>query len=67
MLHHLRQAGGCPEQIIDEAGLETLARGTTGVPRLLNQAGHQALLLADTAGMNLVDAEAALEALAALA
>jgi type II secretory pathway predicted ATPase ExeA len=66
LLHHLRQAGGCPEKIIDESGLETLARGTTGIPRLLNQAGHQALLLAESAGMNIVDAEAALEALAAL-
>ena len=66
MLHHLRQAGGCPEKIMDEAGLEVLARGTKGIPRLLNQAGHQALLLADAAEMNQVDAEAAMEALATL-
>ncbi len=66
LLHHLRQAGGCPEKIIDDAGLEVLARGTGGVPRLLNQAGHQALLLADAGDLRLVDAEAALEALAIL-
>jgi len=66
LLHHLRQAGGRPENIIDEAGLEVLARGTKGVARLLNQAGHQALLLADAADMSVVDAEAALEALALL-
>jgi general secretion pathway protein A len=66
LLHHLRQAGGRPENIIDEAGLEVLARGTKGVPRLLNQAGHQALLLADAADLSGVDAEAALEALAML-
>lgn len=66
LLHHLRHAGGRPEQIIDEAGLEVLARGTKGIPRLLNQAGHQALLLADAAEANIVDAEAALEALSAL-
>src|SRR5207253_2966882 len=66
LLHHLRQAGGRPEKIIDEAGLEVLAHGTKGIPRLLNQAGQQALLVADAAGLNLVDAEAALEALALL-
>jgi type II secretory pathway predicted ATPase ExeA len=66
LLHHLRQAGGTVEKIIDEAGLEVLARGTHGVPRLLNQAGHQALLLGDAAGLDIVDAEAALEALALL-
>ena len=66
LLHHLRQAGGRSEKIIDEAGLEVLARGTRGIPRLLNQAGHQALLLADAADLQRVDAEAALEALAVL-
>jgi type II secretory pathway predicted ATPase ExeA len=66
LLHHLRQAGGHPENIVDEAALEVLARGTAGVPRLLNQAGHQALLAADAADMTIVDAEAALEALSAL-
>jgi type II secretory pathway predicted ATPase ExeA len=64
LLHHLRQAGGRPERIIDDAALEVLARGAKGIPRLLNQAGHQALLLADAAGLAMVDAEAALEALA---
>ncbi len=66
LLHHLRLAGGIPEKIIDEAGLEVLARGTKGIPRLLNQAGHQALLVADAGDLDLVDAEAALEALALL-
>ena len=66
LLHHLRQAGGRPERIIDDAGLEVLARGAKGIPRLLNQAGHQALLLADAAGLAMVDAEAALEALSVL-
>lgn len=66
LLHHLRLAGGRPERIIDEAALEVLARGTQGVPRLLNQAAHQALLLADVGELDKVDAEAALEALAVL-
>ncbi|MBI3410555.1 MAG: AAA family ATPase [Planctomycetes bacterium] len=62
--HHLRAAGGDPARIIDEAGLEVLARGSKGIPRLLNQAANQALLLADAGDLALVDAEAALEALA---
>jgi general secretion pathway protein A len=64
--HHLRQAGGQPEKVIDEAALEVLARGCGGVPRRLNQAAHQALLLADAGELRSVDAEAALEALSLL-
>jgi general secretion pathway protein A len=66
LLHHLRLAGARPDKVIDSSGLEVLARGTHGIPRLLNQAAHQALVLADSADMDCVDAEAALEALAAL-
>src|SRR5262249_7006930 len=66
LLHHLRAAGGRPERVITEDGLELLARQTGGVPRLLNQAAHQALTLADSADASLVEAEAALEALALL-
>ena len=66
LLHHLRMAGGRPERIADEAALEVLARGTHGFPRLLNQAAHQAFLLADAGDLSKVDAEAALEALAVL-
>jgi type II secretory pathway predicted ATPase ExeA len=66
LLHHLRLAGGKPDKIMDESGLEVLARGTQGIPRLLNHAAHQALSLADAAEMDMVDAEAALEALAIL-
>jgi hypothetical protein len=66
LLHHLRAAGGRPERVITEDALELLARQTAGVPRLLNQAAHQALALADSADTGLVDAEAAIEALALL-
>lgn len=66
LLHHVRLAGGKPERIFDESALEVLARGTRGLPRLLNQAAHQALLLADVAELDRLDAEAALEALAVL-
>ena len=43
-----------------------LARSTHGVPRLLGQAAHKALALAASAEVDIVDAEAAMEALAVL-
>jgi type II secretory pathway predicted ATPase ExeA len=66
LLHLLRVAGGRPEQIFSGEALEVLARGSGGVPRLLNQAAHRALVLAHGAGAEQVDAEAALEALVLL-
>ena len=63
LVHHLRVAGGRPEELFDDTALEIHARGTHGIPRLLNQAGHQALVIASQADMTRVDAEAALEAL----
>jgi type II secretory pathway predicted ATPase ExeA len=63
LLHQVRQAGGQPHELWSEEALEMLARGTGGVPRLLNQAAHQALTLACAAGASLVDAEAVLEAM----
>lgn len=66
LLHHLRLAGGRPQEILSDEAVEILARGGQGVPRLLNQAAHQALTLAHEAGAAQVDAEAALEALGVL-
>jgi type II secretory pathway predicted ATPase ExeA len=66
LIHHLRRAGGRPERIVTDEALEVLARGAGGVPRQLNQAMHQALQLAHSAGAAQVDAEAAVEALALL-
>jgi type II secretory pathway predicted ATPase ExeA len=66
LLHHIRAACGRPERIITDEALTILARGSQGVPRLLNQAAHQALTLAFEADAAQVDAEAALEALALL-
>jgi type II secretory pathway predicted ATPase ExeA len=63
LLHRVRAAGGRPDSVFSDEALEILARGGRGVPRLLNQAAHQALLLAHAAGSRQVDAEAALEAL----
>lgn len=66
LLHHLRGAGVRPEQVFSEEALELLARSANGVPRLLNQIGHQSLQLAQAAGAEIVDAEVVLEALAQL-
>jgi type II secretory pathway predicted ATPase ExeA len=66
LLHHLRVAGGKPERLFADEALELLCRQTRGVPRLLNQAAHQALRLAAEADAAQVDAEAVLEALAML-
>jgi type II secretory pathway predicted ATPase ExeA len=66
LLHHLRAAGGRPEGLMADEALAILARGTRGIPRLLNQAAQQALDLAGANGAASVDAEAALEALASL-
>jgi type II secretory pathway predicted ATPase ExeA len=66
LLHHLRRAGARPESLISDEALEILARHTRGVPRLLNQAARQALILANDAEAAYVDVEAALEALTAL-
>lgn len=66
LVHHVRLAGGRPEKLFFDNALAILARGTSGVPRLLNQATSQALLLAEQADMEGVDEEAVLEALAQL-
>jgi type II secretory pathway predicted ATPase ExeA len=66
LLHHLRVAGGRPERIMADEALEMLARGTRGIPRLLNQAAHQAFHLTSEAGAGQVDVEAVLEALSLL-
>lgn len=66
LLHHVRLAGGKPEKIFDDTALETIARGAQGIPRCLNQAAHQAMVLAAEGELAKVDAEAALEALAQL-
>jgi general secretion pathway protein A len=66
LLHHLRLAGGKPENIFDDTALEAIARGADGIPRCLNQAAHLAMVLANEGELPKVDAEAALEALSML-
>ncbi|MFL5245422.1 MAG: ExeA family protein [Gemmataceae bacterium] len=64
--HHVRAAGAQLGELFTEEALALLARGTKGIPRLLNQAAHQSLQLAEEAESMPVDAEAALEALSGL-
>jgi type II secretory pathway predicted ATPase ExeA len=64
--HQLRLAGGRPEVVIADEAVVLLAQACRGIPRLLNQAAHQALLLAFEASAPQTDVEAALEALNAL-
>ncbi len=66
LLHHLRAAGARPEEVLAGDALELLARSTCGVPRLLNQAAHQAFRLATEADAGQVDVEAVMEALSIL-
>jgi type II secretory pathway predicted ATPase ExeA len=66
LLHHLRIAGGRPDDLLTEDALTLLARGARGIPRLLNRVGHQALLVAHAAAVDQVDVEVALETLGLL-
>jgi hypothetical protein len=66
LAHRIRAAGGRPEAVFADEALQLLATATQGVPRLLNQAAHQALALAYGSGASIVDVEAALESLAML-
>jgi type II secretory pathway predicted ATPase ExeA len=63
LVQHIRASGGRPQSIFTDEALEVLAVGTRGIPRLLNQTGNQALLLAQSANLSAVDAEVAMEAL----
>jgi type II secretory pathway predicted ATPase ExeA len=63
ILQQLRSAGGRPEAILTDEALAILVQGSRGIPRILNQSAHQAMLLAHSVGQSEVDAEAALESL----
>jgi type II secretory pathway predicted ATPase ExeA len=66
LAQHIRAVGGRSQKVFTDEALEVLAAGARGLPRLLNQAGHQSLLLAQSANLGAVDAEVALEALSIL-
>jgi type II secretory pathway predicted ATPase ExeA len=66
VLHQLRVCGARPDTVMAEDALELLVKAAQGLPRVLNQAAHQALALTCQAGAGRVDAEAVLEGLARL-
>jgi type II secretory pathway predicted ATPase ExeA len=66
LMHQLRSAGGRPEAIMTDEAMAILVKGSRGIPRVLNQAALQAMLLTQSAEESQVDAESALEALSLL-
>jgi type II secretory pathway predicted ATPase ExeA len=64
--HQLRVAGADADSILSDEALSLLAKYTSGLPRMLNQAAAQALHFAQMQQVESVDAEAALEALNSL-
>ena len=66
LVFQVRRAGGRGDDLFADEAVEVLARAAQGIPRLLNQAAHQALSLAFGIGAAKVDVEAVLEALAML-
>lgn len=61
--HQLRAAGAEAGGVFDDDAVSLLAGACDGIPRVLNRAATLALQLAAHAGAELVDVEAALEAL----
>ncbi|WP_162668479.1 ExeA family protein [Gemmata massiliana] len=61
--HQVRAANGDPAKVFDEGTVELLASACRGVPRVLNRAAALAFELASEGETELVDVEAALEAL----
>lgn len=66
LMHQVRVAGGQPDRIFSAEALSIIAERTAGVPRLLNQAATASMLLAESVEAETIDAEVAIEALAAL-
>ena len=62
--HQVRAVGG--SDVFGDEAIELIVKSAQGVPRVLNQAAHQSLVLACQSEADRVDAEAALEALARL-
>jgi type II secretory pathway predicted ATPase ExeA len=66
LVNQVRAAGARPEAIFSDEAIEAMTHAARGVPRLLNQAATRALTMAHQSGIQTVDAEVALEALAVL-
>ncbi|CAN5491935.1 hypothetical protein BH10PLA2_BH10PLA2_08180 [soil metagenome] len=66
LLHQARRVCTQPEELITDEALQIIAQSTQGIPRLLNRTMQKALSLAVAGGADVLDAEVALEAVAAL-
>ncbi len=66
LLHQARRVCSRPEEILTEEALQIVAQSCQGIPRILNRAIFKSLSLAQAAGADVLDAEAVLEAIAAL-
>jgi general secretion pathway protein A len=64
--HQVRRAAGRESALFGGESLELIARATQGVPRLINQLAHQALLLAADTQTEHVDVEIVIEVLNSL-
>jgi type II secretory pathway predicted ATPase ExeA len=64
--HQVRAAGGAPESVLDTTAVDLLASACGGVPRVLNRAAALAFELGCGADADVIDVEAAVEALARL-
>ncbi len=64
--HQVGAAGGDPARVLDEGAVELLTAACAGVPRALNRAAGLAFELSAGAGAEVVDVEAAIEALGQL-
>ncbi|MBM3980918.1 MAG: hypothetical protein FJ304_11645 [Planctomycetes bacterium] len=64
--HQVRAAGGDPARVLDPDAVDVLAGACAGVPRVLNRAAALAFELTAQAGGQVVEVEAALEALTQL-
>lgn len=64
--HQVSAAGGDPAQLFDPEAVSLLASACGGIPRLLNRAAGVALELTAQAEAEMIDVEAALEALGRL-
>jgi type II secretory pathway predicted ATPase ExeA len=64
--HQVRIAGGEPAEVLDDEAVAVIAGACGGVARVLNQAASLAAELAVGVGAEMIDVEAALEAIHAL-
>lgn len=57
------KGAGCETQIFEEAALESIINSSNGIPRYINKLCNQALLLGNSKGQNIIDADTVTAAL----